>query len=179
MLVENFFFRNFIFFFISVISDLPIRYNFDNLVSNLTVTFLTCLLYPILFDHLIALLSHDTVINKYVQHRFAQYDVSDMQDRELWIKIRTNFEHFTDQHWRQIDENVWTKMLRFCYTHGFWIDWDMAIPTTMTKAVQDDYYYVWIRNQLETIQQNYNIISKFMIRRINDLGKFSIDQPQT
>ena len=45
------------------------------------------------------------LINKYVQHQFAQYDVSDMQDRELWIGIRMNFEHFTNQHWRQVDEN--------------------------------------------------------------------------
>ena len=39
----------------------------------------------------------------------------------------------------------------------------------MAKAVQDDYYYVWIRNQLKTIQQNYNITNKTMIRRMNDL----------
>ena len=109
-------------------------------------------------------------INKYVQHRFAQYDVSDMQDRELWIKIRMNFEHFTNQHWRQIDGNFWTEILRFCYIHDFWVDWDMSVSTAMTKTVQNDYYYVWIRNQLKTIQQNYNITNKAMIRRMNDLN---------
>ena len=59
MLIENFFFRNSIFFFISVFSDLFICYSSDNLVSNLTAILLICLLYSILFDYLIALLSHD------------------------------------------------------------------------------------------------------------------------
>ena len=117
------------------------------------------------FDH-----SYQILHQQIYQHRFAQYDVSDMQNRELWIKIRTNFEHFTNQHWRQIDKNVWTEMLRFCYTYEFWIDWDMTISTTMTKTVQNDYYYAWIKNQLKTIQQNYNIINKTMIRRMNDLN---------
>ena len=50
----------------------------------------------------------------------------------------------------------------------------------MTKAVQDGYYYAWTRNQLETIQQDYNITNKAMIRRMNDLDiqKNSDDQFQ-
>ena len=48
-------------FFIPVISDLFIRYSSDSPVSDLTAIFLTCLLYPILPDHLIALLFHDNV----------------------------------------------------------------------------------------------------------------------
>ena len=131
-------------------------------------------------DDINLITANKSVINKYVQHRFAQYHVSDMQDRELWIKIRTNFEHFTDQQWRQIDESVWTKMLRFCYTHEFWIDWNMTILTAMTKTIQDDYYYVWTKNQLKTIQQDYNIINRTMIKRMNDLNiqQNSNDQSQ-
>ena len=67
MLVENFFFRNPIFFLIFVISDLSICYNLDSPVSDLTVTLLTCLLYPILSDHLIALLSHDNAYITFCQ----------------------------------------------------------------------------------------------------------------
>ena len=61
-------------------------------------------------------------------------------------------------------------MLRFCYIYGFWVDWDMTILTTMTKTVQNDYYNVRIKRQLKTIQQNYNIISRTMIRRMIDLN---------
>ena len=127
-------------------------------------------LHVLFADGIILITASKFLINKYVQHRFAQYDVSDMQDRELWIKIRMNFEHFTNQHWRQIDGNFWIEMLRFCYIHGFWVDWNMTISTTMTKAVQNDYYYAWIKNQQKTIQQDYNITNKTMIKRMNDLN---------
>ena len=63
-------------------------------------------LQTLFVDNINLIIVSKSLIKKYVQHRFAQYDVLDMQNRELWIKIRMNFEHFTNQHWRQIDENI-------------------------------------------------------------------------
>ena len=63
-------------------------------------------LHALFADGINLITASKSLINKYVQHRFAQYDVSDMQDRELWLGIRMNFENFTNQHWRQVDGNV-------------------------------------------------------------------------
>ena len=46
-------------------------------------------LHALFADEINLITVNKSFINKYVQHRFAQYDVSDMQDRELLLRSPT------------------------------------------------------------------------------------------
>jgi hypothetical protein len=59
------------------------------------------------------------ILNKYVRYRLDQYTALNAEDYGLWICIQTDFEKFTQAHFAQLSESIWTSLLNYCYSHGY------------------------------------------------------------
>lgn len=87
------------------------------------------------------------LLNKFVIHRFNQYNAVNTEDYSLWDCIQIDFEKWESKYFNKLDNAIWKIFRDYYYHHEYWINYNIAPSKTYTivmlKIFETDWNSKW------------------------------------